>query len=285
MDNQPQPEPIHQSSEPKAPSFFQKFKGWRSRHLEFCRITLPLYVIALFILIASGIIAGTFIYTQNVALKAAYGAASQQGSTATAAQQQQTPAAGQPVNVSAVSTTNDPYIGNPNAPVTIAFWSDYQCPFCQQFELTILPQIVTQYVDTGKVRIVFKDFQFLGPDSLTAAEIARAVWQAYPSKFWAWRQAMYQNQGPENHNPDPNGETTYLNVTKTIPGININTIKSLLAQNKTAYDAAINADLTEGEKFGINGTPSFIVGNGNPLVVGGGSLTQFTQLIDAQLAK
>ena len=261
----------------------QKFKAWRERHLEFCHITVPLYVIALAILIAGGVMAGTFIYTQNVAMNAAYGSANQQG---VAAAQQQTPAqANQPLNVSAVSTVGDPYIGNPNAPVTIAFWSDYQCPFCKQFELTILPQIVTQYVDTGKVRIVFKDFQFLGPDSMTAAEIARAVWQAYPSKFWAWRQAMYQNQGPENHNPDPNGETTYLNVTKTIPGININTIKSLLAQNKTAYDAAINADLTEGEKFGINGTPSFIVGNGNPLVVGGGSLTQFTQLIDAQLAK
>ncbi len=280
MENQEQHE---QKMETMSP--LQKFKAWRERHIEFCHFTMPLYAIAIAILIASGIVAGTFVYTQNVALQAAYSAANQQGVATAATQPGQQAQANQPLNVSAVSTSGDPYIGNPNAPVTIAFWSDYQCPFCKQFEVTILPQIVSTYVDTGKVRIVFKDFQFLGPDSLTAAEIARAVWQAYPSKFYAWRQAMYQNQGQENHNADPNGEAMYLNITKTIPGININTIKSLLAQNKTAYDTAIAADLTEGEKFGINGTPSFIVGNGNPLVVGGGSFSQFSQLINAQLAK
>ncbi len=281
MNNELNPNQDPASSE--SVSLFQKFKAWRTRHLEFCHFTLPLYAIAVAVLIASGIIAGTFIHTQNVALQAAYGAAAQQGvAAATTGGQNQ---ANQTVNVSAVKTTGEPYIGSLNAPVTIAFWSDYQCPFCKQFETTIFPQIVSKYVDTGKVRIVFKDFQFLGPDSLIAAEIGRAVWQAYPDKFYAWRQAMYQNQGPENHNTDPNGETTYLNVTKSIPGIDITKIETLLAQNKTAYDTAIAADQAEGQQFGIQGTPSFIVGNGNALVVGGGTLQQFSQLIDAGLKK
>ena len=224
----------------------------------------------------------TFLYTQHVALEAAYGSANQQG---VAAAGQQAPAAGQPVNVSAVNTTNEPYIGSPTAPVTMAYWSDYQCPFCKQFETTELSQLYSQYVTTGKLRIVFKDFQFLGPDSLTAAEVARAVWQAYPSEFYQWRQTMYQDQQEENHNADPNGLTMYLNITKTVPGMDVTKIAQLVAQNKAQYDAAIQADQQEGAKFGVQGTPSFIVGNGNQLIVGGGSLTQFTSLISAGLSK
>ncbi|MBI2023890.1 thioredoxin domain-containing protein [Candidatus Giovannonibacteria bacterium] len=67
-----------------------------------------------------------------------------------------------------VDIKNEPFIGDPNAPVTIAYWSDFQCPFCQRFEQNTLPTLVDQYVKTGKVKIVFKDFQFLGPDSQDA---------------------------------------------------------------------------------------------------------------------
>src|SRR3569832_1062872 len=53
------------------------------------------------------------------------------------------------VNIKDVKTDGDPFIGKANAPVTLAYWSDYQCPFCKQFELTTLPDIIKQYVDTG----------------------------------------------------------------------------------------------------------------------------------------
>jgi protein-disulfide isomerase len=54
------------------------------------------------------------------------------------------------VNISNVKTDGEPYIGNPSAQITIAEWSDYQCPFCKQFELTTLPQIVQTYVIKAK---------------------------------------------------------------------------------------------------------------------------------------
>ncbi len=101
------------------------------------------------------------------------------------------------VDIKKVNIAGDPYIGNPNAPVTIAYWSDYQCPFCKQFEETTLMELKSTYVDTGKVKVVFKDFQFLGEDSLTAALYARAVWELYPSEYFAWRIAIFSKQDDE----------------------------------------------------------------------------------------
>lgn len=269
------------------------------------RLTSSLYVVAASVILASIIIAGTFVYTQRKALNAAnanaqrlaanagheaaqqllnvgHDAANQQG--AAAGQNPETPPKQplQPVNVSAVSTSGEPYIGEPTAPVTIVEWSDYQCPYCEQFEATMLPQLYAKYVQTGKVKIVFKDFQFLGPNSITAGEVARAVWDAYPKDFYQWRQTIFQNQGDENHNADPTALTTYLNLTAKVPGIDTNKIAQLVAQNKPQYDAAIKAGQNESSQFGVDGTPSFIVGNGNPPIIGGAPIQQFRKLIDAQ---
>lgn len=82
------------------------------------------------------------------------------------------------VDIKDVKTANDPYIGKANAPVTLAYWSDYQCPFCKAVEVggvqgisvsASIPSLIKQYVDTGKLKIVFKDYPFLGEDSTTAA--------------------------------------------------------------------------------------------------------------------
>lgn len=97
-----------------------------------------------------------------------------------------------------VSVDGDPFIGNANAPLTIIEWTDYQCPFCGQFEKVSLPQIMQKYVDSGQVKVVFKDFPFLGPVSNLDAEYGRAVWALYPQQYFAWRTAAYEQQQPEN---------------------------------------------------------------------------------------
>ncbi|MBU6388593.1 thioredoxin domain-containing protein, partial [Patescibacteria group bacterium] len=95
------------------------------------------------------------------------------------------------VDIKNIKMDGDPYIGQASAPVTIAFWSDFQCPFCKQFELNTLPQMVKDYVDTGKAKIVMMDFAFLGNDSIAGGEYNRAIWKLYPDKYFAWRTAMY----------------------------------------------------------------------------------------------
>lgn len=168
-------------------------------------------------------------------------------------------AAAPTANIKDVKTDGEPYIGNPNAPVTVAFFYDYQCPFCKQFEQQVEPGLYTNYVQTGKVKVVFKDFQFLGQDSQTAAEFGRAVWAAYPAQFYAWYTAMFEAQDQEGDQGFGDLDSIKA-LTAKIPGIDVNHVVTLMNTNKAAYDAAIAADRSEGATLGVNGTPSVIVG-------------------------
>jgi len=189
----------------------------------------------------------------------------------------------QAVNIDNVNTTGEPYIGNPNAPVTIAEWSDYQCPFCKEFELTTLPQILQAYVASGKVKIVYKDFAFLGPDSMVDAEYARAIWALYPSEFAAWRTAIYTQEPEENSLSAADNLTFLATVTNSVSGISLSAVKANVATNQAAYDAAINADKTEAGTFGISATPSFVIGT--QVIAGAYPYATFQTAIEAQLPK
>ncbi len=101
------------------------------------------------------------------------------------------------INSKDIVVAGHPFIGKADAPMVIPFWSDFQCPYCKQFELNTLPQIITDYVDTGKVKIVFMDLAFLGQDSVVASEYGQALWKLYPEQYFAWRTAMYEAQDAE----------------------------------------------------------------------------------------
>lgn len=177
------------------------------------------------------------------------------------------PQGGVAVDVKNVKTAGDPFIGNENAPVTIAFWSDFQCPFCKAAEVGGIPQIPTppalpdvikNYVDTGKAKIVFMDFTFLGPDSTTAGLYNRAVWKLYPTQYFAWRTAMYEAQDEENGGFGDAASIDKLNA--AIAGIDAANVAADVKANAATYQAAMNADRAEAAKLGVNATPSFVIG-------------------------
>jgi len=184
---------------------------------------------------------------------------------------------------------DDPYIGKKDAPVVMAYWSDYQCPFCKAVEVGGIPQIpiepalpilIKDYVDAGKLKIVFKDFSFLGQDSDTAALYEHAIWQTYPDKFYAWREAMFKAQDDEGDNGFGD-EASILALIRTITGLDADKLKNVVAQNKEKYLGLIQADETEAASFGISGTPGFIVGT--TLIAGADQPAVFKAAIDAQL--
>lgn len=184
------------------------------------------------------------------------------------------------VDVKDVKTDTDPYIGQKNAPATMAYWSDYQCPFCKQFETVTLPELIQKYVNTGKLKIVFKDYPFLGEDSTTAAEYEHSIWKLYPDKFFTWREAMYKAQDAEGDQGF--GDAASIDtLIKSISGLDDAKIKADIAKNKAQYDQEIDADRTEGSNFGINGTPGFITGKS--LISGAVDASQFEAAIDSQL--
>ncbi len=182
-------------------------------------------------------------------------------------------------DITKINMAGAPFIGNPNAKVAIAYWSDFQCPYCKKFETIVFPTILKNYVATGKVAVVFKDYSFLGPDSETAAVYARAVWNVYPQQYFAWRTAMFDAQDKEN--ADFGDETSIVKLTETISGIDTAKVQADVAKNKNAYIQSIDADKAEAEKFGIQGTPSFITGT--QLIPGYSEFATFAKALDAQL--
>lgn len=188
-----------------------------------------------------------------------------------------TPTAGT-VNIKNIKTDGDPFIGQASAPITIAFWSDFQCPFCKQFELTTLPQIVQNYVNTGKVKIVFMDFNFLGNDSNTASLYNRAVWKLYPGQYFAWRTAMYTAQDQEGDQGFGNA-ASIDKLNATIQGFDAAKIAADVKANAATYQAQMDSDKAEAQKAGVNATPSLVVGT--QLIQGAYPFATFQAAIDA----
>jgi protein-disulfide isomerase len=182
------------------------------------------------------------------------------------------------VDIKNVKIDGAPFIGPANAPVTIAFWSDFQCPFCKSFELNTLPQMIKDYVDTGKVKIVFLDFTFLGNDSVTAALYSRSVWKLYPNQYFAWRTAMYTSQDEEGDKGFGDAESIDK-LDATIPGLDAAKISADVKANTATYQAAIDGDRAEAQKAGVNATPSFVIGK--QLIQGAYPYPTFQSAIDA----
>ena len=224
--------------------------------------------IAIAIIAASIIISGTIIFINN--------------GKSTTGQNNNQPGTGnnQPVAVDAskVNIANSPYIGDKNAKLLVVEWFDYQCPFCKKIHDDVISQLIKDYVDTGKVKIVFKDYAFLGSDSTTAALAARAVWEAYPDKFFSWYDAMFQKQDSENGGWG--NKADILALAKSLD-LDSNKIDQLMTSKAAEYQKLIDADKAEGTSLGINGTPGTIVGK--QLISGAQTYATFKAAIDSQL--
>ncbi len=236
--------------------------------------------VPLAIVVAGLLIAGSVLFTnerQTAALVAQQKVAALNQQAQGAGQQPQAPA----VDIKNVTIAGEPFVGNPNAPVTIAYWYDYQCPFCQRHEQQVMTLMMKDYVDTGKAKIVFKDYAFLGEDSVSAALVSRAVWEVAPDKFYAWHKMIFDNQGSENGGWAK--KANILKLSKTIPGLDVAKVEALTISKEKEFKDGMQADQSEGSTYGVTGTPAFITGK--HLVMGAQPYAQIKAAIDAALAE
>lgn len=213
------------------------------------------YGTALAVLVGALIIGGAFAFGQG-------GAPRDQAS--------QEPVA---VDIKDVDLDSSPFVGSKGAKTTIAVWFDYQCHFCKQFETTTLQEVIATYGDD--VRIVYKDFQFLGAASNDAALYSRAVWDAYPDRWGDWFAGMFENEGEGTLN------VAAMDALSGRLGLDVERITKLRSEKGAEYQAAIDADREEGMSFGINGTPGTIIGT--QLLAGAQQFPSVKALIDAEL--
>lgn len=195
------------------------------------------------------------------------------------------------IDVKEVKTDGNPFIGQAQAPITIVFWSDFQCPYCKAFEIghpqiptpAALPEIIKNYVDTGKAKVVFKDVVFLSPragmDSLTAALYGQSVWKLYPENYFAWRTAMFVAQDEEGGGFGNAASIDKLNA--TIAGIDATKVAADVKANTDAYTRQADATTAEAQRLGVNSTPSSVIGT--QLVVGALPYANFQTAIDLLL--
>ncbi len=152
-----------------------------------------------------------------------------------------------------------PIRGNPNAPITILEWGDYQCTFCYKFHQNTLDTIQDNFIDTGKVKLVFKDFPLNGPDSLLAAEAAYCAEDQ--EKYWQYHDELYKNWGGER-----TGWITRGSLDNFANTVNLDLEKFNKCLDEHKYQNKVNAIHEFGKEIGIDATPSFLVFNGEKII-------------------
>ncbi len=184
-----------------------------------------------------------------------------------------------------ISLDDDPIKGNPDASITIIEFSDFQCPFCAKFHETTLPQLEQNYISTGKVNFVYRDFpiQNIHPNAIPAALASECADDQ--GKFWEMHDMIFINQG-------------------VWQGLEILQSVSLFKQYATdlvldsdEFDLCIDSgkhleeilnDLDDGRQYGVTGTPGFFVGNekiGFTKLIGAQPFSSFQRVIEQQLVQ
>ena len=140
-------------------------------------------------------------------------------------------------------------MGRLDAPVAIVEYSDYQCPYCQRFHAEVLPRLKSRYIDTGKVRFFFRDLPLtMHRESTPAAVAARCA--AEQGKFWAMNEALFANQSKLG-----TGLYTRLAQTLALDGKQFRE-----CQQDFATRQAVQRDVLDAGRYGLQSTPSFILG-------------------------
>lgn len=172
-------------------------------------------------------------------------------------------------------TTEGTSMGDPNAPVTIVEYSDFQCPYCRQFHEGTLRQIVENHVRTGEVRFEYNSFPFIGRESVEAANAALCA--ADQGQFFTYADYLFANQTGENVGAFTEGR---LQAIAQEIGLEMDSFEQCSSQN--AHQDEVQAQYAAGLDAGVTSTPTFFV-NGKE-VNGALPYAQFRDEIEAALS-
>lgn len=170
------------------------------------------------------------------------------------------------------ATIDHPSLGDADAPVTMIEYADFQCPFCGKFARETEPELIKRFVDTGVLRIEWRDFPYLGDESMRAALAARAAQEQ--DMFWEFHDAAYAAQGSPN-----SGTFTDEKLLELARGLGLDMAAFEEAFLSEKYKDAVEKAFREGQDAGVTGTPTFVI-NGR-VIVGAQPLEAFVQAIEA----
>jgi protein-disulfide isomerase len=242
-----------------------------------------LLILGSLVILGVGFFGGS-LWTENKLLKEG-----SLGTSPTAQQAGAQPVAPQPQQPTSgiTSVDDDPVLGDKNAPVTIVEFSDYECPFCKRHFDQTFPQLVKTYVDTGKVKIVYRDFPLSFHDPMATKEAVAANCareQGGDKKYFEFHDEIFKRT---ISNGNGLNDEKIQTIAKDL-GLNTGKFTSCLSNQSQADE--VKKDIADGTAAGASGTPTFVIGkttsNGEidgELLVGAQPFAAFQAVIDPLL--
>jgi protein-disulfide isomerase len=170
--------------------------------------------------------------------------------------------------------------GDINAPVTLIEFADFQCPFCGRFARQTAPIIDSEYIDTGKVNMVFKHLALRGSDSISTSIASQCAGDQ--GKFWEYHDVLFQNQGAEN-----SGWASREKLKEFASDIGLDRASFDSCLDSDKYSKLIQDDIQLARALGLTGTPTFVVaysdGSEPQALVGAQPADAFRQVLDDKL--
>src|SRR3989344_7560219 len=162
------------------------------------------------------------------------------------------PVVGERVDVSA---DDDPTLGNSKAKITLIEFSDFQCLFCRRFWNEAFQQIKKEYIDTGKVKVVYRDYPLpFHPADQVSAEASECADEQ--GKFWEMHDKIFEEQAKQG-----TGTVTYgaAELKNWASQIGLNSAKFNQCLDSEKYKSEVEKDLADGSSYGVSGTPAFFI--------------------------
>ncbi|RNJ80718.1 MAG: DsbA family protein [Nitrosopumilus sp. B06] len=170
-----------------------------------------------------------------------------------------------------------PILGSPDAPVTIVEFGDYQCHQCYNWFHNTKPAITRDYIDTGKVNLIFVDLAILGNDSRIAAQASHCANDQ--EKYWEYHDHLYNSQLPTIDGGWASKDNL-IGFASDL-GLDVDLFKSCLESNK--YSGRVLTNTNEGKSNGVAGTPGFFIVNSeetSDLISGAQPFIVFKHILD-----
>jgi protein-disulfide isomerase len=179
-----------------------------------------------------------------------------------------------------IGVDDDPVLGDAKAAVTIIEFGDYQCPSCRLFWRDVEPRLKKEYIDTGKVKLVFRDFPIVEnhPEAIVAAVAAQCA--ADQGKYWQYHDKLFREQ---DNRGDDIIRFKVADLKKWGADLRLDTAAFNQCVDSARYKDEVAKDYADGEGVGIRGTPTFFI---NGRFIGGAQpYPVFKKVIDEELAK
>lgn len=145
-----------------------------------------------------------------------------------------------------------PVLGAATAPVVLAAYEDFQCPSCGAFARQVEPELISRYINTGRVRLEWHDFAWYGPESNWAANAARCAGDQ--GKFWEYHDYLYSHQGGQNQ-----GAFAKDHLKGFGRAVGLDTATFDACVDTDTHQGAVRADMDRVRDLNLVGTPSFFV--------------------------